>query len=257
MPRTAPRPAPSRAGTTTSPDVFPGFSPDAIRFFRSLRRHNTREWFAQHRARYEDAVLTPMRLMVEEVDDALASVAPEIVGDPRRSLFRIHRDVRFSADKSPYKTNAACWFFHRDAGRGVGQSVKTGAAGFYFHLEPGRYFLGGGIWMPPRPALQAIREAIAERHEEFTRFVRARAFRRVYGALDDERMLQRVPRGYAPDHPAAHWLRYVSFTATRDLSEGDVHARTLPSRLVADFEVLLPLVRWLNDVLGYPATERR
>ncbi len=198
-----------------------------------------------------------MRLLVEDVDDRLARVAPEIVGDPRRSLFRIHRDVRFSADKSPYKTNAACWFFHRDAGRGVGQSVKSGAAGFYFHLEPGGCFLGGGIWMPPRPALVAIRAGIADRHEEFDRLLRAPAFRRRYGELDNEGTLQRVPRGYAADHPAAPWLRFVSFTATREIAETNLRSAALPEWLAADYAVLLPLVRWLNDCLGFPAAARR
>ena len=92
----------------------------------------------------------------------LATLAPEIVGDPKRSPFRIHRDVRFSADKSPYKTHVACWFHHADAGRGVGAATPHGGAGFYFHMEADRASIGGGIWMPPRPTLQRIRERIDE-----------------------------------------------------------------------------------------------
>ena len=100
----------------------------------------------------------------------LLGLAPEIIGDPRRSMFRIHRDVRFSKNKSPYKTHAACWFSHRNASHGVGSETHGGGAGFYFHLEPGASFLGGGIWMPPRPSLHRIRESIAARPADFARF---------------------------------------------------------------------------------------
>src|SRR5258708_37546685 len=102
--------------------------------------------------------------VVGDVAVRLATMAPELVGDPRRSLFRIHRDVRFSKDKSPYKTHVACWFFHGDAGRGVGTTTPHGGAGFYFHMEPDRISIGGGIWMPPRPTLQRIRDVVAGDH---------------------------------------------------------------------------------------------
>ena len=110
---------------------FRGFTPAALRFLSSLKRNNTREWFQAHRAEYERDVRAPLAAFVEEMDVRFAELAPEIVGDPKRSLFRIHRDVRFSSDKSPYKTNAACWFYHGDAGRGVGSTTPHGGAGFY------------------------------------------------------------------------------------------------------------------------------
>jgi len=140
---------------------FRGFTPASMRFLASLKRNNTREWFQAHRDAYERDVRAPLAALVEEMDVRLAELAPEIVGDPKRSLFRIHRDVRFSNDKSPYKTNAACWFYHGDAGRGVGSTTPHGGAGFYFHMEPGRSMIGAGIWMPPRPTLARIRERIA------------------------------------------------------------------------------------------------
>jgi uncharacterized protein (TIGR02453 family) len=96
---------------------FEGFRPAAFRFLRDLERNNAKAWFEAHRDVYEREVREPMRRLVEALDAALGSIAPEIVGDPRRSMFRIHRDVRFSRDKSPYKTNAGAWFYHRDAGR--------------------------------------------------------------------------------------------------------------------------------------------
>src|SRR5215510_1637916 len=135
---------------------LPMFTSATLNFLRQLKRNNRRDWFEENRERYESDVKQPMRDLVEEMDVRLAKLAPEIVGDVKRSIFRIHRDIRFSADKSPYKTNVACYFYHRGAGSGVGENA-LGAAGFYVHVEPGKSMVGGGYWRPPRPALTRIR----------------------------------------------------------------------------------------------------
>jgi predicted GIY-YIG superfamily endonuclease len=145
---------------------YGGFGPGALSFLRRLSRNNSREWFAAHRMEYETEVRAPLAALVEEMDVRLAAIAPELLGNPRRSIFRIHRDARFSADKSPYKTNAACQFYHQDAGRGAGQDAEGAGAGLYFQLADRDSFVAGGIWMPPRAALDTIREAIAAGHEE-------------------------------------------------------------------------------------------
>jgi uncharacterized protein (TIGR02453 family) len=230
--------------------------PALFAFLARLERNNRREWFEAHRAEYEAVVRDPIRALVEEVDVRLARFAPEIVGDPRASPFRIYRDVRFSRDKRPYKTHAAVWFYHRDAGRGVGQE-SGGGAGFYFHAGLDACFLGGGIWMPPRPVLARLREALAADPDGFARIVLAPGFRRRFGELDEDAMLARVPRGFAPDHPAARWLRYRSFTAGRRLARREVLRPDLPDLLARDFAALLPLVRWLNAALGYRPAARR
>jgi uncharacterized protein (TIGR02453 family) len=236
---------------------FHGFRPDALAFLRRLKRHNTREWFERHRAVFETEVRDPLRALVEEMDVRLARIAPEIVGDPRRSIFRIHRDVRFSADKSPYKSNVACQFYHHDAGRGAGQDAEGAGAGLYFQLADGECFVAGGIWMPARPALAKLREALAEDPEGLDRITREPAFRRRFKALDREAMLTRLPRGFADGHPAERWLRYKSFTATRMLTAREATSRRLPATLERDFAALVPLVRWLNGAIGYRAAERR
>jgi uncharacterized protein (TIGR02453 family) len=236
---------------------FQGFRPDALRFLKRLRRNNNRDWFERHRAVYETEVRDPLRALVEEMDVWLARVAPELVGDPRRSIFRINRDVRFSADKSPYKTNAACQFYHCDAGRGAGQDADGAGAGLYFQLADDECFVAGGIWMPARPALDKIREALADDHEGLERLVRASAFGRRFGALTREAVLTRMPRGYAEDHPAAEWLRYKSFTAYRPLTIREVTSPRLAATLERDFAALVPLVRWLNGAIGYRPQDRR
>lgn len=244
------------AGGSALPERFTGFSAAGYTFLRGLARNNTREWFSAHRDAYETHARGPMRALVDEMDARLGALAPEFRGDPKKSVFRIHRDVRFSADKSPYKTNVGCWFFHADAGHGVG-SEAHGGAGFYFQIQPGATFVGGGIWMPAKPVLDRVRAALVEDQKGFERIVTAPRFRRRFGALSTEAMLTRVPRGYAPDHPAAAWLRYKSFTVGRTLAERDTRTRALLTTLAKDFEVMLPFVRWLNATLGLPARASR
>ena len=236
---------------------FQGFSTDAIGFLRRLRRNNRKDWFERNRAVYETAVRDPMRALVEEMDVRLARIAPELMGDPRRSVFRIHRDVRFSRDKSPYKTNAACQFYHMDAGRGAGRDADGAAAGLYFQLADGECFAAGGLWMPARPVLNRVREAIDADPEALDELARAPAFRRRFRELTPEAVLTRMPRGYADSHPAAGWLRYQSFTASRDMPEREVLSPRLPDILVRDFAALVPLVRWLNQAIGHSSRDRR
>src|SRR5689334_6697662 len=148
-------------------------------------------------------------------------------------MFRINRDVRFSKDKSPYKTHAACWFHHRGASRRVGSEGNEGSAGFYFHLEPGgRSMVGAGLWMPPRQQLNKLRDAIADNPAVFEQTVRG--LPRRFGGLDDSAVLKRMPRGFSEDHAAATWLRYQSFTSGRTLSDAEVTGPKLTSLLTRE-----------------------
>ena len=231
------------------------FTPATLRFFRELAKNNRKDWFEAHRAEYEGEVRDPMRELIEDLNARLARFAPEIGGDPKRSMFRINRDTRFSKDKSPYKTHAACWFHHKRASGRVGGEANEGSAGFYFHLQPGgKSSVGAGLWMPPRPQLDKLRDAISENPASFGRI--ARGLTKRFGGLDDGAMLKRMPRGFAEDHPAAKWLRYQSFTSGRTLKDSEVTSPQLPAVLARDFRELLPLVRWLNGALGYPAGGR-
>lgn len=236
---------------------MPLFSRASLDFLRGLARHNHKSWFEAHREDYERHVRQPMADLVEEMDLRLGSFAPEITGDPKRSVFRIYRDVRFSRDKSPYKTHAACWFFHAGGSSKVGREAHGGGAGFYFHLEPGRSMAGGGCWMPPRPALNKFRSAIAGDPRGFERIAEAPALKKRFGKLSEEEMLKGMPRGYCDDHAAARWLRFQSFTVGRRLTDAQVTSSRLTSTLVEDFDRMLPLVRWLNGTLGLQPLRRR
>ncbi|MDQ6689306.1 MAG: DUF2461 domain-containing protein [Gemmatimonadota bacterium] len=232
------------------------FSKRALGFFGGLARNNNKAWFEAHRDEYETEVRGPMRGLIEDLDTRFAEFAPEIGGNPKRSMFRINRDIRFSKDKSPYKTHAACWFHHLNASRTVGSEADAGSAGYYFHLEPGgRSMIGAGIWMPPRPQLNKLRGAIAKDPKGFDRMVRSIPPR--FGGLDDEGSLKRMPRDYTEDHPAAKWLRFQSFTSGRTLTDAQVTSASLTTLLAREYEALLPLVRWLNGALGFNPASRR
>ena len=227
------------------------FRPAAFTFFRGLKRNNRKDWFEAHREQYENEIRGPMRDFIEEVDVRLARIAPEFIGDPKRSMFRIHRDIRFSKDKSPYKTAAGVWFYHADAGRKVGHDAEGGGAGIYFHLAPDGCFSAGGIWMPAGAVLRKIRDGLAEDYEGFEKAIGGTTFKRRFGSLDAEAMLKRMPRGFEEDHPAAKWLRYKSFTVHRALSTAQVQSKKLPDTLAGDVEVMLPFLRWFNKAVGY------
>ena len=233
-----------------------GLPAAGLTFLRQLKRNNRREWFEPRREVYETALRDPLRALAEAMDVRFARFAPEIMGDPKRSLFRIYRDVRFSRDKSPYKTHAALWFAHRDGDHGVGRD-SFGGAGLYFHLEPGACLIAGGYWLPPRPALDRIRERLAEDVSGFDKILRAPAFRRTFSTLSEEGMLKRLPRGVAPGHPAERWLRHQSFTVSADIPDSAVRRADLPALLERRYRTLMPLVRWLNEAIGFRTAERR
>lgn len=238
--------------------THPSFDPDIISFLRDLARHNDRAWFEANRTRYDASVRAPLAAFVEEMDVRLATLAPEIVGHPKRSLFRIHRDVRFSNDKRPYNTHAACWFYH-DGSRGTTAATGTahGGAGFYLHIEPGRVLVGGGIWMPPPATLNRLRAAIDEDHEALREILEASNIRRRFGALQPTAVLTRMPRGFADTHPAADLLRHKSFTLGIELPEAELYRADLPARLARQVAPLVPFVRWLNGALGLRPLARR
>ena len=232
-------------------------SPALLAFVGRLAASNTRDWFAAHRGEYERDVRAPLRALTEELDARLAGVAPEIVGDVRRSPLRASRDLRFTRDKTPYKGYAGLWLFHGGAGRSASMHANGGAAGFYLHLEPGASFVAGGIWMPPQPTLVKIRRAITNDLAAFEEAVLGGAFARRFGGLHEGEMLTRLPRGHTAGDPGERWLRHKSFTAQRPLGDAAVAAPDLVDELTTDFAALTPLVRWLNAVVGYRPRTRR
>src|ERR1700741_1275629 len=133
---------------------FNGFPREGIKFLRQLKKNNNRDWFAEHKQEYEEFVKFPMQSLIASLHEPMLKLAPEFEVNPKRSLFRIYRDTRFSKDKTPYKTHVSA-IFHLKGG-------WAESAGYYVHIEPGEIYLGGGIYMPSGPQLKKIRSAIAK-----------------------------------------------------------------------------------------------
>src|SRR5262245_569553 len=162
----------------------PGFTPKTLAFLRALKKNNDRAWFHAHRDDYEAHVRGPMTAIVEQLAADFRTAAPEMVADPKVSLFRQWRDPRFSENKAPLKTNIAAVFPNRVLGRMNG-------AGLYFEVAPGWVWIGGGVYAPDGPQLQAIREHIAGDLRRFQRILAAPALKRLGGLRGDK--LSRIP----------------------------------------------------------------
>jgi uncharacterized protein (TIGR02453 family) len=223
--------------------VKPRFSAKALTFLRGLKRHNDREWFNARKGEYERLVRDPMVELVNALAIDLAAFSPELVADPRRSIFRIHRDTRFSGDKSPYKTHVAAVFPHRDL-------PKIGGACLYVEVAPQWVWAGGGLYAPDTRTLQAEREHIAGNHRRLRAIVDSPVFRRALGRLEGGEKLRRVPRGFPLDHPAADYLRCRMFVAGREFPAAFATSPRFYTGLLAVFRQAAPLVRFLNEPLA-------
>jgi uncharacterized protein (TIGR02453 family) len=225
----------------------PSFSPALFAFLRELAEHNDREWFAANKARYVAEVQEPALAFVEDVGVRLPEeVSRHFVADARPnggSVFRIYRDIRFSKDKSPYKTNVAIQFRHE-------RTRDAHAPGFYLHLEPGSVFLGCGTWSPDRDTLHAIRTAIATRPERWRAIVDDPAFRRSFRL--GGHALKRPPAGFDPAHPLIEDLKRKDFIAIADLSEAEVTAGGFLSRFLGLAAEASEFMRFLCDGARVP-----
>jgi uncharacterized protein (TIGR02453 family) len=219
----------------------PHLSPRLFAFLRDLRRHNERDWFQENRERYERDVRAPLLAFIGDFSRRLAKISKHVIADPRPvggSLFRIHRDVRFGKDKSPYKTHAACHFRHEDTTRDVH------GPGFYLHLEPGSVFVAGGMWRPDAPALASIRAALIAAPAKW---------RRAIAGLElGGESLKRPPRGTDPDHPLADDLRRTDFITSVELSEKRAGAAGFIDDVERACRTTAPLLRFLAGAVDLP-----
>lgn len=214
-----------------------------LKFIRDLKKHNNKPWFDAHRKDY-DAAKADFSQFIQAAIDRHAKNDPSIKSVTAKDcLFRINRDVRFSKDKSPYKTNMGAYI--NQAGK------KSPLAGYYFHCEPGQSFVGGGLWMPLPPELARVRQEIDYNFAAFKKILASKKFRSVYGDLsrDAEYVLTRVPKGYEPDNPAAAYLKLKSFVGIAAVSDAALTSNDLVKKTVAAFEALQPLKEFLNEAL--------
>jgi uncharacterized protein (TIGR02453 family) len=221
------------------------FTRDLFAFLRELREHNDRDWFAANKPRYEAAVREPALQFISDFGPELERISPHFRADPRPvggSLYRIHRDIRFSRDKSPYKTSVGIHFRHE---RGKDAHVP----GFYLHLEPGRTFAGVGIWRPERETVVRLRETMAADPD---------AWRAATGGPFAERFrfqgesLKRPPPGYPPDHPLIEDLKRKDFVGVASFKDADVTRRGFLERYAETCGAASPFMGFLCRAAGVP-----
>jgi uncharacterized protein (TIGR02453 family) len=222
----------------------PHFRPELFFFFRELAANNEKAWFEANRERFERDVRAPMLRFVTDFAPHLARMSASFVADPRPSggsLFRIHRDVRFAKDKSPYKTYAAMQFRHA-----AGKDVH--APGFYLHLEPGGVFGGGGLWHPDPVTLAKVRGAIVEAPARWGRALRHAPFVERLELGGDA--LSRPPRGFDPEHPLIADLKRTDFVAMATFTEKDACAPDFIEEYAELCRATLPFMEFLTSAVG-------
>ena len=228
------------------PTVDPRFSPQALTFLRALTRHNNREWFKARKEQYDTLLRAPMLTIIDRLSADFRSFAPELVADPKASMYRIYRDTRFSPDKSPLKTHVAAVF----PCRGL---PKHQGAGLYFHVALDGAWVGGGLYAPDTPQLLAVREHIAANTRRLRGIIESSAFKREVGRLEGER-LQRVPLGFPKDHQAAEYLRFRQFLAGREFPATFATRPQFYKGMLKVFRQVAPLIRFLNEPLRKAST---
>ena len=220
---------------------FAGFPPEGLPFLRRLKRNNNRDWFQKHKQEYEEVVRFPMECLISSLRPRMADVAGDFDFHPRKSIFRIYRDTRFSKDKTPYKTNIAASFEPR------GVRDPTGLPGLYIGIGIDEIFAGGGLYMPSGDQLKAIRANIAEKPDEIRGIVGDPQFVKHLGELMGDRLVK-APLGYPRDHPMIDFLRLKQFFVGAEYEELECQKPRFLESIVRVFTASMPLLRWLQRV---------
>jgi uncharacterized protein (TIGR02453 family) len=217
------------------------FQSSTVSFLKELKKNNNKPWFDDHREKYLSA-----KIDFENFTGKLIAAITAFDSDikdlsAKNCTFRINRDIRFSKDKTPYKTNMGASF-----NRGGKKSVF---AGYYFHLEPGgKSFTGGGLWMPTAPELKKLRQEIDYCFPEFKKIITSPGFKTHYPGLEmtEGQMLVNVPKGYDKENPAAPFLKLKSFVATKNIPDTLLTTPALTKEVALAFKALMPLVKFIN-----------
>ena len=216
-------------------------------FLRALARNNNREWFHQHKDEYQEAQEL-MRQFASEILQGISRFDPSVSQlDPKETLFRIHKDIRFSRDKTPYKTHFGCWM--AKGGR------KSTDAGYYFHMEPENTFMAAGVHSPPKEQLNLIRQEILYRPEEYLKVVGKLASDPRFERGGEEDKLKTGPLGFPKDFKYLEELNYKHYIFMRSYGEEEVLKEEFPEALAEDYKALYPLVDYLNHAMSFTGNE--
>jgi len=214
---------------------------DILKFLKELKENNNREWFAENKDWYEKSK-TDFSEFVTQLILEIRKFDPEIGPlEAKDCQFRIYRDVRFSKDKSPYKTNFGAYI-----SRG---GKKLNFAGYYFHMEPGEYFMSGGIYMPDGVVLKAIRQEIYHRIDEFKAIMNAPAFKKYFNGLSEMEKLKTAPKDFPRDFPDMELLKYKHYIMSRDLKEKEVLSADILKMARETYKAMVPFNYFMNSVI--------
>jgi uncharacterized protein (TIGR02453 family) len=210
-----------------------------IKFLKDLKKNNNKPWFEKNKSVYLDAK-EDIDQFTRQVIDGLGKIDADITPlTPRDCLFRIYRDVRFSKDKTPYKTNMGASF-----NKG-GKKVPT--AGYYFHCEPGDNMAGGGLWMPMSPELNKVRQEIDYNFEEWKKITGHRNFKKIFpSGVEGIDLLARPPKGYDAENPAIEFLKMKSFIVSRSFTDAELQSKSLLKEVLKTFESMKPFIAFIN-----------
>jgi uncharacterized protein (TIGR02453 family) len=226
-------------GLLTTHQMAATIQPEIFRFCEELKQNNNKPWFEANKPRYEKlkegftVFMTELLVRLQKIDNL-----PGI--DPKKTVFRIYRDVRFSKDKTPYKSHMAAVI-----DRGPKWQNKCG---FYIHLEPGGCFIGGGAWEPSPQALKAIRQEIDYNAEPLLDILNDREFKKLFGGLGGDRLMK-APKDYLIDHPHIDLLKHKQFLVSRPFTDEEVLSATFQDELVKTYKTALPFFNYLDIVL--------
>lgn len=218
---------------------------DLTQFLTELSENNNRPWFLWNKPRY-DILRTEFLEVVTQVIRELGKFDKQVAAcDPKKAMFRINRDIRFSSDKTPYKTYFSAGIAPKDKRR----PTSAGGPTYYFHIEPGgKLLFGAGEYIPPAPRLKAIREHVVNDAPGFAKMLKNKHLRATYGDLKEEEKLQRPPKGFDPEHPLVEYLKLKSYFVWTEVDLALNEPEKLVPQLVAGFKDASALVNWLRGV---------
>jgi uncharacterized protein (TIGR02453 family) len=209
-------------------------------FLKKLKRNNNRDWFQSHKQDFENNLKLPLAGVLAELEQLMGGKAAKINFNPQKAIFRMNRDVRFSSDKSPYKTHIAAAMSFKN------RSKKDEFPLLYLHVEPGRCLIGGGLYMPSGEQIRKIREMILKDPKRFQSILNAPKVKKYFGGLTGEK-LKTAPKGIDKNHPHIDLLKWKQFVFIKNYKDADFQNGNLAKKIQNEYLAMLPLIEWLEE----------
>lgn len=215
--------------------------PSTLKFLKDLKKNNNKPWFDEHRKQYENSKADILVLTTQMINAIAIFDKPIGILQPKNCTFRINRDVRFSKNKDPYKSNMAA-YFNKDGKKGIG-------AGYYLHIEPGKSFAAGGVWVPEPAVLAGIRQEIDYNYKEWQNIIKNKSFVKTFTAGIEGDALVRPPKGYDENNPAIDFIKMKSFIVSKTFTDAEVQNKNFVKNIAGSFVAMKPVIDFINVAL--------